>query len=646
MPFAINRNKPLLKPLIILALFFFHETVFSQIIVKQDTTLKISRGTYILSKEIKTFVPKDTVIQIPGTLIKADSSRKDKTITFYDSLKAKASRVKLTRALFDLVIVSPDTANRKKVVSNSQESFREYSGKKIRKILVQRLNVFGADVNNPGYYNPHGAERLLNSTHINTNENIIRKYLLFSEGDTLSPLTLSDNERIIRQLPFIDDARIIVVPVSGEEADIVVVTKDVYSLGADFDFRSAYSGTFKILEKNIIGIGHEFDVSIPYSKGSSESPGIGLNYIVKNIQKSFVDLNINYYNALGTRTYGAGISRNLVSSATKYAGGLSILQTFTTANLDTLLVPQPLKYTYQDYWFSRSFLISKEPATRIITGIRYTVNNVFARPLIDPNSFHSLQKYQFLIGSAALSIQKYYKTSLIYNYGRTEDIPAGMLFRLTAGSEINEFNNRAYTGLDLSYGHSSEALGYFYTSAGFGTYIMQHRTNQGVLALQIKYFSNLLYLGSLKIRNFVNISYTKGYDRNNEEYLTIPKTNGFSGFANDSLNGDQRLIVDLESVVFNPVNVFGFRFAFFGFADMAFLAATNAVINKGNFLTGIGIGIRIRNDNLIFNTFQIRLGFFPDPPQYSTINNFIISGEQLLRPNNFDSGPPAVIPYQ
>ena len=646
MSHAINKKKILPQPFIILVVFFFHETAFSQITVKQDTTLKIPRGTYILSKDIKTFVPKDTVIQISGTLVKVDSSRKDKTITFYDSLKIRASRTKLTRALFDLVIVSPDTTSRKKVASNSQENFTEYSGKKIRKIQIQRLNVFGADVNYPGYYNPHGVERLLNSTHVNTNENIIRKYLLFSEGDTLSPLILSDNERIIRQLPFINDARIIVIPVSSEEADIVVVTKDVYSLGADLVLRSAYSGTFRVFEKNIFGIGHELDVAIPYSKGSSESPGIGLNYIVKNIHKSFIDLNLNYYNALGMRTYGIGVTRNLVSSATKYAGGVSILQTFTTEDLDTLPVPQPLKYTYQDYWLSRSFLINKEPATRIITGIRYTINNVFARPLIDPNSFHSLQKYQFLIGSVALSIQKYYKTSLIYNYGRTEDIPAGMLFRLSAGKEFNEFYSRIYSGLDLSYGYSSEALGYFYTSAGFGTYIRQHQTNQGVFALQMKYFSNLLFPGSLKIRNFVNISYTRGFDRDNEEYLSIPKSNGFSGFSNDSLRGDQRLIIDLESVVFNPINVLGFRFAFFGFADVAFLAATNRIIDKGDFLTGIGVGIRIRNDNLIFNTFQIRIGYFPNPPPYSTINNLILSGEQLLRPNNFDPGPPTVIPYQ
>ena len=38
-------------------------------------------------------------------------------------------------------------------------------------------------------------ENLLNKTHVNTNEKIIRKNLLFSEGDTISPLTLSDNER-------------------------------------------------------------------------------------------------------------------------------------------------------------------------------------------------------------------------------------------------------------------------------------------------------------------------------------------------------------------------------------------------------------------------------------------------------------------
>jgi hypothetical protein len=643
---VINRNKILIQSLIILAVFFFHESLFSQNAVKQDTTIKISRGSYIQFREIRKFIPKDTIIQVSDSLVPALKFRKDETITFFDSLKSKASRTKFTKALFDLVIVSPEIVNRKKIVSNSQDNFREYSGWKIRKIQIQRLNVFGADINNPGYFNPNGTEKLLNSTHINTNENIVRKFLLFSEGDTLSPLKLSDNERIIRQLPFIDDARIIVVPVSNEEADIVVVTKDVYSLGGEFILKSKKSGTIRMFEKNIFGMGHEFKVDIPYSSGSPDSPGIGLNYNINNILKSFLNLNLNYYNALGKKTYGLNLSRNLISSTTKYAGGMSVSQTFTSEDLDTLPKPHPLKFINQDYWLLRSFLIDRVSVTRIITGIRYKFNNVFERPEIDPNSYLPLQKYKFFIGMAALSIQKYYKTNLLYSYGRTEDIPYGILLRLSAGLEINEFKRRPYTGIDFSLGHSIGNIGYFYSSAGIGTYFNGKQTEQGILLLRMKYFSNLIYLGSYKIRNFVNIDYTRGFDRYQNEFLVIPKVNGFTGLFNDSLRGAQRVVLSLESVVFNPVSIYGFRFTFFGFADMAFLTGTNEVTSRGRFLSGIGLGIRIRNDNLVFNTFQFRLGFFPDPPQYSRINNFIVSGEQLLRPNNFDPGPPSVIPYR
>ena len=43
-------------------------------------------------------------------------------------------------------------------------------------------------------------------------------------------LLMNDNERILRQLPYIQDARIIIVPVEDKMADIYIVTKDVYSL--------------------------------------------------------------------------------------------------------------------------------------------------------------------------------------------------------------------------------------------------------------------------------------------------------------------------------------------------------------------------------------------------------------------------------
>ncbi len=98
--------------------------------------------------------------------------------------------------------------------------------------------------------------------------------------------------------------------------------------------------------------------------------------------------------------------------------------------------PAPLKYNLQDYWIARSFLFNRESVARIIIGARYLNNNVFRKPDIQPESYYSLQRYQLYLASAALSVQKYYKTSLIYGYGRTEDIPYGGLVTIYSRSRV------------------------------------------------------------------------------------------------------------------------------------------------------------------------------------------------------------------
>jgi len=636
-----------LRPLIFPALLLLCNIAYPQYRSGADTLKKVSPDTIKKITNIISLFSKEVLLIIPSTIVPAHIPFRDKNMVFFDSLKIRASKSLLTRKLYDfMVVTTTDTTLKKHIIATSDANYLRFSGKKIRKISIQRLNVFGADIYNPSSDKSKKIDNILNKTHINTNENIIRKNLLFSEGDKISPLILSDNERILRQLPYIDDARIIVVPISDEEADIVVFTKDVYSLGGSYSYKGLKAGSVSVFDKNIAGIGHEFGIEIPYDSKLPGSPGFGVHYLADNIGKSFVNLNVYYRYGLGQKTYGFDLSRRLVSSTTKYAGGISVRQMYTTEDLDTLLVPAPLKYNLQDYWISRSFLINKESVSRIIIGARYTNNNVFAHPVISPESYYSLQKYRIFMGSVAYSVQKYYKTNLIYSYGRTEDIPCGALFKITAGSEYNEFKKRTYLGAEASFGKSIKAIGYFYSYAGLATYLNNSHPEQGLLSLGMNYFSNLLNLGESKVRNFVHFDYTRGFGRYSNEFLKFRDINGFSGFKNDSVNGTQRLSLSLESVLFSPGNLYGFRFAFFGFTDFSFLSGTNEKIGNGYSLAAIGLGIRIRNDNLVFNTFQIRIGYFPNPPLYSRINPFIISGEQLLRPNNFDSGPPVIIPYR
>lgn len=358
------------------------------------------------------------------------------------------------------------------------------------------------------------------------------------------------------------------MPVSEDEVNIIVLTKDVYSFGALYDYGGFKKGTLSVFEKNILGSGHEFGIKIPFNSDKPDSPGIGGYYTVNNLWKSFINLNIDYLNGLGSTTYGVSLSRNFVSASTKYAGGVMVRQMYTTTDLDTMPKPVPLKYNLQDYWIARSFLFNKESVSRIIISARYLNNNVFKKPDIQPESYYSLQRYQLYLGSAALSVQKYYKANLIYGYGRTEDIPYGGLVRITAGKEFNEFKTRTYLGSDISAGRAFPELGYFYGSLAVASFFNGKESEQGLFYSKLNYFTNLLTLGRYRSRNFVTIDYSRGIGRYTDEHLRFIETNGFTGFKNDSINGTQRLTVSLESVLFSPADYHGFRFAFFGFSDL------------------------------------------------------------------------------
>lgn len=582
----------------------------------------------------------------PSQLIPSSYKETDRTMVLLDSLKSMASKKLITRKLYDFIIIPRETAVKKEITIPSDVNFQGFSGKTIRKIEIRRLNVFGTDIYRPAVNQPNNLERFLNNTHINTNEAIIRKNILFGAGDTVSPLILSDNERLLRQLPFIDDARIMLVPTTENQVDVIVLTKDIYSIGARLDNVGIDKGSVSLFDRNIFGMGHEFGIEIPYDSKYSDSPGFGVHYLINNFRKTFVDLNLYYLNGVGKNTFGFDLGKKFVSSATKYAGGISFREMFTSDNLDTMLHPAQVKYNLQDYWIARSFLADEVTVSRFIFGVRYVNNNVYQRPYILPESFHRLQRYKIYLGSVSFSMQKYYKANLIYGYGRTEDIPYGGLVNFTFGREINEFKERNYLGASYSIGQSVKSLGYFYGSAGFATFYTKGQTEQGMFSLKTNYISNLLYLGKYRNRNFLTLEYTRGFDRYTDESLVFNCENGFSGFRNDTVSGAQRLSAGIESVLFSPVNFYGFRFAVFGFADVSFLFGPNEYVAKGNCLSAIGLGVRIRNDNLILNTLQIRLGFFPNLPDYSSVSHLLISGEQLMRPSNFEPGPPALLPYK
>lgn len=607
--------------------------------------VRVAGGSYVSINDSLVYLKNDTVIYISDSYMPQDTSIYNQTLVFYDSLKAKAERKNFTKILYDLVIIPPAKASSKRINERNIDNYTEHNGKIIRHIFIRRLNAFGSTINDPESSLENEPEFFLNKTHIKTREYIIKNYLLIEENDSLVPHKVSESERLLRQLPYIHDARIVIIPVSSMEVDIMVITKDIYSLGLMPDIHGYNVGKISIFDKNLFGFGHELEVEIPYDYRNYNSIGFGAAYTLKNISRTMIDVKLEYKDAFNRRVAGVDISRKFLTAYTKYAGGIAVYESYVLEDLDTLTIPEPVEYNNFDLWFGRSYLIDNNFTRAVISG-RYINNNVWNRPEITSTSYYAYQKYKIYLASFSLVSQRFYKSNLIYNYGRNEDIPYGGIVELTYGKEYSEFDIRDYISIKSAFGNFVPNVGYIYGRGIISTFVKENRTEQGLLQLHFKYISDLYDLRSYKLRLFGTLDYSRGFYRYEDEHLTIGEDNGIRGFRNNYLFPDQRLYLNLEAVAFSKVFFYGFRFAVFSFADIVLFARDKMFYEYDNIVSGFGIGFRVRNENLIFKTFQVRFGIYPGAPPHSIMQYVDIDGERLLNPPGFDPQAPGVTKFR
>ena len=87
------------------------------------------------------------------------------------------------------------------------------------------------------------------------------------------------------------------------------------------------------------------------------------------------------------------------------------------------------------------------------------------------------------------------------------------------------------------------------------------------------------------------------------------------GFTESEPTGKRNLILGIETVTFTPWYFYGFRFALFAYADIALLSNQTLITSPGDFYSVIGFGCRIKNESLVFETLNLRLGYFIRAPE-------------------------------
>lgn len=627
--------------------------------VKYDT-LRLVAGSRLYLAGQKFKFKKDTIIVLHGGLdyrVKYPRGQADEI--FFDSLEIRANRKRWTRELHNIIITAPHKPDTRDTMLTrlSIDPYMSYGGKIIRNIRFTKLEPFGPTIYDTTRTAGSKIERLGNDIHRITHDRVILNHLLFHPGDLVVPHEISDNERIIRELPFIEDVRIHMSETSpgSDSVDILVITKDAFSIGAGGMLRDYDVGKLDIFESNLFGFGHELHAIFYWDAGKSPWLGHEIYYLMHNLGGTFINSTIWYQQVFNTESYHLGLDRRFVTPNTKWAGSLDLerTRTFRFINFgDTTNLDVPVKYNIYDGWLGRAFFI-RTRENRMTNRLNFVVssrlywNQYIDRPQPDEHTLYLYQNRTGLLASLALSSQSFYRSNLIRDFGRTEDIPQGLLFSITGGLERNEFNTRVYGGFSLSQGRYLGKFGYLYTKleAG-GFFLKKDYVEQGVINFRTDYFTPLFIVNRFKIRHFISANFVHGINRFEDEYIGIGDEHDIYGFRYGLPLGTKKIFMNYEADAFSPFYLYGFRFAFLGFLDFGLIGPDSKKLHDGLFYSGFGIGARIRNERLVFPTISIRLGYYPNHPEKDIPLFLHFAGEERLNIDNFEVTKPSIAPFQ
>jgi len=570
---------------------------------------------------VKYFLRSSTTILLLLFFLYADCQQKD-------SAQAASKTNVFHYAMRFLKRNTSDTINQQGLLTTKSETaFKPYEGKIIRHIIINQYKferTFTDTANRINYF----GTRLLNSLHNTTKEWAIRQDLFIKVNTPVSAYLLADNERYLRSLDYIQDARIIIQPKTGspDSVDVYVITKDIFSINVVLN--QASTGKFKarVEDVNLFGAAQSLQATVLVEKNRNPASGVGLMYTKFNVAHSFIDASVSYSNISadlrdGTNDQHAlafSLQRNLVSLYSHFAGGL-ILGDFETFNNYGKPADNFYDYHYSlfDTWVGynldvKKYLINKTYVDRKFVSLRYFNSNFIRTPhQVADKLIFRFNDREAVLGQVTFFKQEFYKTNYLYGFGNTEDIPHGYNVAVTGGWYKQSYLSRPYIGVDVNrylIYNKGDIVQYFLRAGSFFNHWQFQ--DAGILAGAAG-FSRPFEFKNLKIRQYMRFSYARLFNRMGLEPLGINNTFGIRYFTADSVQGDQRISLRSETISFINYKVFGFKFSPFVFADIAALTPEKNVTNQPTWYYGLGGGLRTRNENLVFRTAELRFEYFP-----------------------------------
>lgn len=604
------------KKLLVLLLFVF----CCQNLTAQQTVAKDSAKVY---KDIEKFSKKSKFGKFVHRLL-FKSTRKSKP-----SKKASTQRYYLKKA------------------------FDKHEGKIIRNINIETLDPFGYSVDNTKDQPEKGIEKFGNALHAKSKNFTIRNILLFKKNEPLDSIIAKESERLIRRQRFVRSVIIKPLPIENnkDSVDISIRVLDSWSLIPTGSI-SGSRANFELSERNVFGLGHELSHDFT-QRFSDKSNSQNSRYLIRNIKNSFTNVTLNYNESLEKNiSKSIRVERLFFSPLTRLAGGIFLEnRAFSDSlpNLSNEFETIRFKNETRDFWFGHAFKLfggknEDYRTTNLVTTIGYKKINYIKTPTveIDPNRFFANE--ELYLASIGVNTRKFAEDKYLFNFGIIEDIPFGQVYSITGGFQNKNNQKRAYFGGRFAYGNYFD-FGYLGINSEWGSFFEGRDTRETTFKIEANYFTNLIYFGDWKIRQFIKSSIVIGNNRVPilKDRVMLGDDDGIQGFNNPLISGIRKATITLQTQTYVPGSWHGFRFSPFYNMTLGMLGnETDKFLNK-SLLSKFSIGVLINNDYLVFNSFQISFSFYPKIPFQGTniFNTNSYKNNDLSLPD-YEIGQPTI----
>lgn len=567
------------------------------------------------------------------------------TVFFLANKKGILGKIGRSVSIYEPEIILP----RRGPVKN-ETPFTSYKGKVIRNIIVTQLGLYGS-VNDTLNAARNQEQHLGDALHTTTKEKVIRKNLFFSSGDSLYPYLMADNERFLRNISYLSDARIAVGALKNnpDSVDIFIITKDVFPIGAAVDAGNSQSIHFELSDDNLLGRGDRLQIRNFIDFNRKPDYGIGIEYTKRNLGGSFTDVTLGYDNQKesfisGLRNEKAIYLRAdlpLVSPYHPLVGSL-LMGNFRTNDVypgDTLYSRYyQYQYDLADGWIgwnigaSRKLQENFASRTKRILSARIVQRNFTKRPTLYEQQYDiRFSDLRSVLASYTIFNQDFYHTNYIYGFGRNEDVPEGYSLSFTGGWSERNGKSRPYGGFEYQRNYYTQQNKYLNYQLKIGSSFNNGSFQDVSFLTSLEHFTKLKRISNGKwfIRHFLNASFTQLLNTSLNEPLQLSSDFGIPNINNTQQPNTTRATLNGESVFYSTWKLAGFRFAPFSFLYLTYLKPLGAPLSDGAYYSAIGAGLRSRNENLVFGTMELKAFYYPQFP--GNMNPWYISFSTQVR---------------